>query len=90
MPCPPAAYEAAFNYLKSNGFRVPSQLQKVHVILIDEVFLLTGVLFTLADVILRGARNKFSDPFGDVTMLIIGDPLQGGAIPDDDCTLGCE
>lgn len=42
--------------------------------------MVNSVLFTLADVIARGVRNRFRVPFGGLAVLALGDPLQGAAV----------
>ena len=87
QPGPATVYEAAYRYLCHNGFKPHDRLKKVDVVVVDEVFLIPAVLFTLSDVILRGARDCYSNHFGGTAMFILGDPLQGSAIPDENCTL---
>lgn len=76
-------YSAAFQYMTGNGFKPPRHLANLDLLAIDEVFMVPAYIFTLADVILRGAKNDFSSAFGGVPCLLAGDPLQGQVIAEE-------
>jgi hypothetical protein len=78
----PPRYEAAFKALPAAAV-ASDVLKSLEFLVIDEVYLLPTYIFTLADVILRGNKNKFSAGFGGVPCLLSGDPLQGYAIADE-------
>lgn len=75
----------------------PVELTKVEVIVVEEAFLFNAVLWTLMDVILRGVRALLQSgtkqklvlekSFGGVALMVVGDPLQGSPIGDDDVCL---
>lgn len=49
---------------------------QVDVWVIDEVSMLSPVLFSILDQMARKLRNRFDDPFGGITMLFVGDFYQ--------------
>lgn len=51
------------------------------IIIIDEVYMCSAFLWTLMDIVLRGRAEDFLVPFGGISVLGAGDPLQGGCVP---------
>ena len=72
-----------------NTWRPPNHLARVKVVIVDEAFLISAVLWTLADVIMRNVTGKLEESFGGIPFLVVGDPLQGTVIPDPACCLDC-
>ena len=69
----------AYKHLISK-YRPPIYLSHVRAIIVDEAFLISAVLWTLVDVIMRNVTGKLKESFGGVPFLVIGDPLQGFVI----------
>jgi hypothetical protein len=81
-------YKLAYKHLTSNNdFVPPAQVARAKLLVIDEVFLFPSYIFILADVICRGARDAFTKSFGGLTLIMVGDPLQGAAIADESIML---
>ncbi len=83
----PARAKKLFDYLAANTdspWRPPSKLRDVQVLIIDEIFLASSLTFTMIVTICQGVRDNFTEPFGGLSVLLVGDPLQGTSIGSDE------
>ncbi len=85
----PDEIKQAYEFITSNveRWRPPQYLAQLKVVIVDEAFLISAVLWTLVDVIMRNVTGNLGESFGGIPFLVVGDPLQGTVIPDVPCCL---
>lgn len=59
-----------------NAFKARCRIQRTEQLIIDEISMLPGKILHLLDRLFRVVRGRFAEPFGGISIVVVGDFLQ--------------